>query len=72
MKNTRKIVYCSRCGDEISLTELALLQGSTCALCSEMRLEADMIHAQRLKSTKPLLTVVGSVGINGRLPHPQS
>lgn len=58
MANVRTPIYCSRCGDEIPPAELALLQGTTCALCNEMRLEAEMIHAQRRPARKPFMTLV--------------
>lgn len=72
MKKAREIVQCSRCGDEISPEELALLHDTTCALCSEMQLEAEMIYAQKSKPRKPRLTVIGPTGINSQFPHPQS
>lgn len=72
MKKVRKTVYCPRCGGEISAEESALLQGAACALCAEMQLEAQMIHAQRLNRPRPLLTIVGPVDIKLQLPHPRS
>ncbi|MCK9606969.1 MAG: hypothetical protein M0R33_11050 [Methylomonas sp.] len=63
MKKVRKIVYCSRCGDEISAEELALLSGTTCALCSHMQQEARQIHQEKRKSAirLPLLHTVSII-----------
>ena len=52
MKKVRKIVCCSRCGDEISVKESAQLHGTVCALCSNMQLESQQILQHKRKSAK--------------------
>lgn len=47
MKTVYKRVFCSRCGDEISAEELAMLSGPTCALCAHMQFEALQIWADK-------------------------
>lgn len=68
MKKVHKRVYCSRCGDAIPPEELAMLVGSTCALCSHMQFEALQIWAdkQQLKSHRLLSNATGLMGFNSR------
>lgn len=65
MKKVRKIVYCSRCGDEISAEELALAPGTTCALCSHMQYEAREIRQQKRKRVAAVLPL-HPVAVNSR------
>lgn len=52
MKKVLKPVYCSRCGDFIPPEELTLLKGALCALCENMRLEAQQIWRDKQSSKK--------------------
>jgi len=54
MKKVLKQVCCSRCGEFIPPEELALLQGSLCAICDHMRLEAEQIWHDRHNGKKKL------------------
>jgi RNA polymerase-binding transcription factor DksA len=65
MKKVRKIVYCSRCGDEISAEELALVPGTTCALCSHMQYEAREIRQSKHKAV-PSALPLHTVAVNSR------
>ncbi|MGY6276818.1 hypothetical protein [Methylomonas sp. MgM2] len=66
MKKVPKPVYCSRCGDEISPAELITLEGSLCALCANMHLEAQEIHRnkRKLKPKKPGINRLHLVATN--------
>jgi hypothetical protein len=73
MKKVRKQeVYCSRCGDEISPEELALLQGDICAFCYDMHLEAAQIQTHKIKIYKLEQVLNSSCEIKSQLPHRQS
>ncbi|AEG02734.1 hypothetical protein [Methylomonas methanica] len=54
MKKVRKMGCCSRCGDEMSDEELALLMGATCALCNHMQQEALQIRQEQPESAVSL------------------
>lgn len=66
MKKVPKTVYCSRCGDEIAVEELPLAAGTTCALCSNMQLEAQQILHEKRKQRRPELSLVYSLSIKPR------
>lgn len=68
MKQVRKQIYCSHCGDQISAEEQALLKDTLCALCDNMRLEAEEILRDRrmLKAIKPRIRLIHPVQINPR------
>lgn len=60
MKKVPKTVCCSRCGDEIAPEELVYCLDHLCALCSNMRLEAQEIarmQHQRRNSYPPIHSV---------------
>lgn len=65
MKKVRKIIYCSRCGDEISAEELALVPGTTCALCSHMQYEAREIRQSKRKAV-PSALPLHTIAVNSR------
>lgn len=73
MKKAPKPMHCSRCGDTIPLEEQALLQGSECAFCNEIRLEAEEIRADRQPHpSQPALVLLLANVLRPQSPHPQS
>jgi ribosomal protein L37E len=49
MITIHKPVYCSRCGDELSLDEIVSVKKAVCAYCDHMHSEALEIYGQRFK-----------------------
>lgn len=73
MKKAPEVMHCSRCGDTIPLEEQALLQGSECAFCAEIRLEAEEIRADRRSHPgQPALALLLANVLRPQSPHPQS
>lgn len=73
MKKVPEDMNCSRCGDSIPLEERTLLQGSECAFCNEIRLEAEEIRVDRQShSNQPTLALLLANVLRPQSPHPQS
>lgn len=71
MKPVRKHFYCARCGDEIPAVDHALMKETLCALCDNMRLEAQQVLRDRrlLKAIKPDIRLVHPTPLNPRSSH---
>lgn len=71
MKPVRKHFYCARCGDEIPAEDHALIKDMLCALCDNMRLEAQQVLPSRrsLKTVKADIRLIQPASLNPRSSH---